>query len=57
MTLQCLKAGANGGLSGSAAMDRRQEIEARSRRLEKRGIIAVDDRLDRRDSAMPRQRG
>ena len=57
MTLQCLEAGANGGLSGSAAMDRRQEIEARNRRLEERGIIAVDDWLDRRDSAVPRQRG
>ena len=57
MTLQCLEAGAHRGLSGSAAVDRRQEIEARNRRLEERGIIAVDDRLDRRDSAVPRQRG
>ena len=31
MTLQCLEAGANRGLSGSAAVDRRQEIEARNR--------------------------
>ena len=57
MTLQCLEAGAHRGLSGSAAVDRRQEIEARNRRLEERGIIAVDDRLDRRDSAVPGQRG
>ena len=57
MTLQCLEAGANGSLPGCAAVDRRQEIEARHRRLEERGIIAVDDRLDRRDSAVPRQSG
>jgi hypothetical protein len=34
-------------------MDRRQEIEARNRRLEERGIIAVDDRLSCPQSETP----
>jgi hypothetical protein len=57
MTLQCLEAGTNRGLSGSAAVDRRQEIQAPNRRMEERGVIAVDDRLDRRDPPVLRQRG
>jgi hypothetical protein len=38
-------------------VDRRQEIDARHRRLEERGIIAVDHRLDGRDFIVPRQSG
>jgi hypothetical protein len=38
-------------------VDRRQDIDARHRRLEERGIIAVDHRLDGRDFIVPRQSG
>jgi hypothetical protein len=38
-------------------VDRRQEIDARDRRLEERGIIAMDHRLDNRNSIVSRQSG
>ena len=46
MTLQCPEAGANGSLPGCTAVDRRQEIDARHRRLKSGVVIAVDHRLD-----------
>jgi hypothetical protein len=38
-------------------VDWRQEIDARYRRLEERGVIAVDHRLDGRNSNVARQSG
>ena len=57
MRLQCLEAGAHGGLPRGPAVNRRQQVEARARCPEQGGIIGVDHGLHQGDSAMAGEGG
>src|SRR5262249_24845606 len=55
--LQCLEAGAHGGLPRGPAVHRRQQIEARASCPEQGGIIGMDHGLHERDSAVASEGG